>query len=73
METSSYEQRVHDLDLRQDEILERLAELDQQIQSLIEIWAPKREASPSHDAATVPLSGNGSEEIEEPAKLRRAA
>ena len=47
VESASYEQRIQELDLRQDEVLERLAELDAQVQSLIDLWAPKREERPT--------------------------
>ena len=43
MDIVGYEQRVQDLDHRQDDVLERLEELDRRLVSLIEIWAPRRD------------------------------
>ncbi|MCA9103997.1 MAG: hypothetical protein R3B96_18795 [Pirellulaceae bacterium] len=74
MESASYEQRIQELDHRQDEVLERLAELDRQIEVLIEMWSPKREervstSEPSSAETVAPLDSAQ----EPPATVPRAA
>ena len=74
VESASYEQRIQELDHRQDEVLERLAELDRQIEVLIEMWSPKREervstSEPSSAETVAPLDSAQ----EPPATVPRAA
>lgn len=45
MDPSEHEQLVQQLDQRQDDVLERLDELDQQISRLISIWTQQRDAT----------------------------
>ncbi len=69
MDAVGYEQRVQDLDRRQDDVLERLEELDRRLLALIDVWAPRKEnAAPSADPlADLPV------EHELSPSIRRAA
>ena len=69
MDAVGYEQRVQDLDRRQDDVLERLEELDRQLLALIDVWAPRKESiSPTAE----PLDDLSGEDEMSPS-LRRAA
>ena len=50
MNRAEHEQLIQQLDQRQDDVLERLDELDQQIARLIEYWTQKR--SPEQDESS---------------------
>ncbi|HAN96579.1 MAG TPA: hypothetical protein DCQ98_03700 [Planctomycetaceae bacterium] len=69
MDAVGYEQRVQDLDRRQDDVLERLEELDRQLLALIDVWAPRKESTPPTAEPLDDLSG----EDEMSPSLRRAA
>lgn len=45
LDPHSYGKRLAELDQRQDDVLERLDELEKRILALIDHWAPKREVS----------------------------